>query len=199
MAVVNQREHVSVQPSIEPITIDDARLHCDLDDSYFDGKLRQLIIAARNKVEQDTRLAFITQTRVLTFNDWPGTIDVELPTAPIQSVSSITYTDSNDSVQTLSASNYTVDAAHRPGRIVLNHGESWPSNRGHHNDITVTYIAGHGSATTDVPELAKLAMLLLIRHWFDHGTAVSMDFAPPKTMPMAYQSTVDGMHWGQYP
>ena len=199
MALTAHREAVSVQPAIEPLTIEDARMHCDLDDAYHDGSLSRLITAARVKVEQDTRLALINQTRVMKFDAWPRQTIIELPVAPLQSVSSVTYVDTLDSTQTLSASLYAVDTTQNPGRRVLNDGESWPATRGHYNDIVVTYIAGHGATVASVPKTAQLAMLMLVRHWFDRGTAVSQDFAQPQVMPLAYQSMVNSLHWGQYP
>lgn len=199
MALTLHRESVSVQPAIEPVSVDDARQHCDLDDAYHDSQLATLINAARHKVEQDTRLALIDQTRVMKFDRWPRETFIELPVAPLQSVSSVTYVDTGDATQTLSASLYTVDTTQKAGRLVLNHGESWPATRGHYNDLVITYVAGHGSTVASVPTMAKLAILMLVRHWFDHGTAVSQDFAQPVVMPMAYQSMVNGLHWGQYP
>ena len=199
MAVQRHRENASVQPAIEPVTVDEARQHCDLDDAYYDSQLAQLVNAARVKVEQDTRLALINQTRELRFDDWPGNGVIELPVAPAVSVSSVTYVDTGGSTQTVTAADYIVDVNTKPGRIVLGHGKSWPSCRGHYNDIVVTYVAGHGEATSSVPEMARLAIFMLVRHWFDNGTAVSKAFAQPTVMPLAYQSLVNALHWGQYP
>ena len=47
------------------------------------------------------------------------------------------------------------DTTSEPGRIELDYAKTIPSNRDENNSVTVRYVAGYGTATSDVPELAK--------------------------------------------
>jgi uncharacterized phiE125 gp8 family phage protein len=85
-------------------------------------------------------------------------------------VTSIKYIDTAGTEQTLAASEYTVDGASEPGRIVPAYNVSWPSTRGHINDVTVRFVAGYtGSA---MPQSIHSAMLLIVGELFErreHG------------------------------
>lgn len=185
---------VSVQPTHEPVTVAAAREHCDLDDNHFDSQLVNLITLARTRVEHDTRRALMTQTRVYRTATFPSSNELILPTSPLQSVTSVTYTTEAGATETFT--DYSVDTYSNPGYVYLNYNSSWPTNRGHNNDVTITYVAGYGS-TTAVPEAAKHAILLMVRHYFDHPTAVSQ-IAMVET-PQAYQALVNHLRTGVYP
>lgn len=191
------RDYVSVQPSLEPITVEDARLHLDLDDNYYDSQLSQLITVARKRVEQDSRRSLLSQTHVLSMDIFPSSGVIELPTAPVISVTSVTYVDTNDAVQTFSDTKYSVDSNNTPSRIVINDGEDFPTVRGHYDDIKITYVAGYGTSRNDVDEVAKFAIKMMISHLFNspsiaaHGTV--------NVVPLGYDSLVRSLAWGQYP
>ena len=68
MAMTKTRDYVSVDPVSSPVTVEDARLHLDLDDNYYDSQLDRLIDVARRRVEQDTRRSLVTQTHVLSMD-----------------------------------------------------------------------------------------------------------------------------------
>mgnify|MGYP003116616458 FL=1 len=199
MAIAKKRQYVSVQPAIEPISVEEARFHCDLDDNYFDEKLRSLIKAARLKVEKDTRRALINQTRVLSMDGFPAGSAVELLTAPVSSVTSVTYTTTAGVVTTLDSSKYSVDSDNTPGRVILGYDADWPDNRGYINDVKVTYVCGYGTSSTDVPETARQAMLLLIRSWFDNPAATTVSMFIPREIIMGYEALISCLKWGQYP
>ena len=185
---------VSVQPTHEPVTVSAARDHCDLDDNHFDSQIVNLITLARTRLEHDCRRALITQTRVYRTATFPAKNEIVLPSSPLQSVSSVTYT--TEAGVTTTFSDYSVDTYQNPGYIYLNYNSDWPTNRGHNNDVTITYVAGYGSAN-DVPDVAKHAILLMVRHYFDHPTAVSQ-ISMTET-PQAYQSLVNHLRTGVYP
>lgn len=199
MAIAKQRQYVSVQPVIEPISVEEARFHCDLDDNYFDEKLRSLITAARLKVEKDTRRALINQTQVLSMDGFPDGSVIELLTAPVSSVTSVTYTTTGGVVTTLDSSKYSVDSNNTPGRVILGYDAEWPDNRGYVNDVKVTYVCGYGTSSTDVPEAARQAMLLLIRSWFDNPAATTVSMFIPREIVMGYEALISCLKWGQYP
>ena len=115
--------------------------------------------------------AFITQTVKLTLDEFPKVFVV--PSPPLQSVSSITYIDTEGSTQTWSSDSYSVDTWSEPGRIVPAHGESYPSIRGDINSVAVIYIAGYGDVASSVPERVKSAIKLLGHHLYENREAVT--------------------------
>ena len=195
MAMTKTRDYVSVVPVSSPVTVEDARLHLDLDDNYYDSQLDRLIDVARRRVEQDTRRSLITQTHVLSMDTFPTNGIIELPTAPVQSVTSVTYVDTNDATQTFTE--FSLDSNNTPSRLVLNDGESFPTVRAHYDDVKVTYVSGYGSTVASVDPVAKFAILMLVSHLFNSPSVTA--HGSVNIVPVGYESLIDSLKWGQYP
>ena len=159
--------NVSSGPATEPVTKDEVEAHLRIAADSEDTFLDTLIKAARGFVENETRRALITQTLVLTLDHFPPARHIFLENAPLQSVTSVQYVDSAGSTQTFSSSSYSVSTAKTPGQIALSDGETWPVTKNEIDAVTITYVAGYGSAS-DVPQAIKQAMLMLIGHWYEN-------------------------------
>lgn len=160
-------------PTILPVSIEEVYAHAKIADRSLETLtlVDRLIRLATETAEAITRRALLTQTWTLKGRDFPADDFILLPRPPLQSVTSITYVDPHGATQTLSSSDYTADTTHDPGRVVLNYGESWPSVRGHHNDVTITYVAGW-TAAASVPQTIRQAILMLCNHWYDYPTEI---------------------------
>jgi uncharacterized phiE125 gp8 family phage protein len=161
-------------PAVEPVTLEEAKLHLrvDSDCTGEDVLITSLITAARQMVENYTGLALINQTWEMLVDEFPDD-DMALRPAPLSSITSITYTDINGATQTASPTTvYTADTYSLPGAAVLRYGQTWPTVRDIKNAITVTYVAGFGTAASSVPGPIKAAILLLIGHLFEHRESV---------------------------
>lgn len=178
-------------PALDPISLAEAKAHCRVDADDSDGLIAGYILAARQHVETVCNRALISQTYDLFIDrGWPYYFDfdwrsnrrqIELPKAPAQSVTSISYVDSTGSTQILAANQYVVDVSTPIGRIEPAYGVSWPEVRCQPQAITVRFVAGYGSSPGDVPEPIRQAMLLLIGHWYESREATtlsSMDELP---------------------
>ena len=108
--------------------------------------------------------------RALVSQTWEWKIDrfwssiIRVPLPPLQSVSSITYIDSNGDTQTLATSVYNVldtDNPTRPGRIELAYGQSWPSTRAQADAVTITFVAGYGDRNS-IPDATKHLIMLMV-------------------------------------
>ena len=119
-----------------------------------------LILAARQRVESHTGRALITQTLDWSLDRFPTWFRVPKP--PLQSVTSITYYDSDDAQQTLASSVYQVDIESQPARIVEAVDQFWPTISTRINAVTVRFVAGYGDGVHDIPFPIKAAMLLLV-------------------------------------
>lgn len=175
---------VVTEPAVEPLELSEVLEHLrypHTSENIYIGKT--LIKAARKYVEKATGQALITQTLRQVRDSFPGWRDshtFRLPGPPLQSLTptigdpdlGITYTDAAGVVQTVDSGTYVVDPESMPGRIALADGESWPTDVIRQiASVKVRYVAGYGLAA-DVPETFKVAMLLLIGHWFVNREAV---------------------------
>lgn len=166
-------------PTLEPVTLAEAKLHLKLDsDTTDDTLITALIQAAREQAEKYTGRAFIEQTWEAVMECFEDD-DFYLFPSPLASVTSITYKDVNQVTQTLSSSVYEVNLYEEPGEVHLKYQQSWPQVLAIENSILVTYKVGYGAAASAVPASIKAAILLLIgdlyefRHNTITGTIVS--------------------------
>lgn len=174
-------------PSEEPLTQADAIAQLRLDTSQLDGLLDARIVAAREYAERYTGRALTTRTYDWTLDAFADILYVPMP--PLQSVTSITYVDTAGTTQTLATSEYTVDKASQPGRILPAHNKSWPSTRGHVNDVTIRFVAGYGAAAA-VPYAIKAAMLLIVGE-FDKRREHTIVGAPIAEVPLSALHLLD--------
>lgn len=159
-------------PAVELVTTAEAKahlrvLHAD-DDTYIDT----LVVLARKKLEKEADRAFVTQTWEMHLDRFPDEPEIEFPRAPLQSVTSVGYTDTNGDAQTFSAESYIVDTSGECGRIGLAEGESWPATQPVIDVVTITFVAGYGDAASDVPEHVKHWVLLYVAHLYENREPV---------------------------
>lgn len=164
-------------PSIEPVTLAEAKLHLkeDLASSDNDARISVLISAARQAVEHAMGRAIMLQTLENTLDEFPDAIQLNSP--PIIDVVSVEYTATDGASTLLSGSSYTLDNASEPGWLVPAYGYSWPATQCSINAVRVRYRAGY-SASTDaataqaaVPAGIKYAILLELGTRYKLGSA----------------------------
>lgn len=154
-------------PETEPVSLAETKQHARIDEDTDNNLVASLIVAARQLAETFTRRAFITQTWKMNLDAWPGG-EVELPKAPLQSVTSVTTYDDADVATVFAASGYYVDTDTKPGRIVLRDSSTWPDVERVGNGIAIVYKAGYGDQPSDVPAAIRLAILQTIAHLYQH-------------------------------
>lgn len=156
-------------PTEEPVTLREAKQHLRIPVTVNDedNHVQSLITSARQQVEAFTGNQLITAT-------WDWRIDsfawtsLSVPLPPLQSVTSVTYLDENGDSQTWAASKYRVDTNSKPGRITLEHGETFPTTRSVTDAVTVRFVAGYGTDHTDVPEPIRRALLRWMSDIYEH-------------------------------
>ena len=129
-----------------------------------DPELTLIITAIRERGELATGRAFIEQTWDYVLDGFPAAPYIEIPKAPLSSITSLKYNDTAGTEQTWAASNYVVQAPTGPrarrGRLALAFATSWPSTRGEIGDVTIRLVCGYGTAASDVPAMLRKAMLM---------------------------------------
>lgn len=136
-------------PSLEPITLADAKSHLKVDVTDDDSYITSLITVARTTAEQRTARTFNTSTWVYTLDSFPDAIQVPRPN--LLTVTSLQYIDANGTLQTWNSTNYIVDTASEPGYVVPAYGVAWPATQARINTVILTYTAGYGPTAADVP------------------------------------------------
>lgn len=175
-------------PAVEPVTLTEAKSHLRVDIDDDDTLITSLITTAREYVELAARRALITQTWRYSLDEWPDSHQIEIPRPPLQSVSSIVYIESDGTSNTWTTDEYDVDTDREPGRVVLAYGESWPSETLRPmSPIQITFVAGYGSSASDVPEIYRQAVLLLVGHWYENREATAVG-PIARTIPLAVKS-----------
>ena len=179
---------VTTEPTIEPVTLEEAKTQCRVTDDAEDSLIEGYITSARQVAERYTNRAFINTTYAYRRDSFP--VEFHLPRAPLSSVTTIQYVDTAGDTQTLSSSVYNVDIYQEPGRISEAYGQQWPSARGINNAVIVTYVAGYGATAATVPQGIKDAIMILVNHFYgNRGLFVS---TPINTIPMSAMSLLDG-------
>lgn len=160
-----------VEPAVEPVTLDEAKLHLREDGSAQDAYINSLITASREYVENDILVALNTQQWQRKLDWFPRDFwePILLPRPPLQSVESVTFIDDAGNEQTLDTGAYIVDTDSTAGRVWRHPDVQWPeTDLGRPNAVTVSYTAGYGSAASDVPEPLRHAIKLLVAQLFEN-------------------------------
>lgn len=146
-------------PTLEPIDLDQAKMHLRVDGYAEDDYIESLIMAARMQCESITQRAIMPQTWEYSDDDF----DEELPLAypPLISVTSVKYLDAFGVDQTLNPALYVVDDYEEPACIERAFQVTWPVVRDTPNSVKVRYTAGYANAAA-VPAPIKQWILLAI-------------------------------------
>lgn len=178
----------TVAPVVEPVTLVDAKAHLRVTHSSEDTLIGGLITAAREDVERSAGIALIDQCWRLALDRWPADNRVALLRHPVREVLSVTLYDEAGAATLFDPLQYQLDALSRPTRL---HFDRAPERLRAMNGIEIDFRAGFGEAGTDVPDVLKRAMLLLVAHWYEFRTG----FGPadqPVSYPAAYDRLIAG-------
>lgn len=173
-------------PSSEPVTVADVKAWARISSDDEDVLLGSLIIAARQEAEKYLKRALITQTWEYTLDNIPSYFDsiigdgvyelpvnvlyeglpksITLPYAPIQSITSVTTYNLENTGTVYSSDNYTLDVA--GSRLVLDYSAIWPSDLRNKASLVIRYVAGYGSASA-VPQAIKIAIMSYVQEVYE--------------------------------
>lgn len=154
-------------PAEEPVSLADVKLHLRVDGNKDNVLIASLIAAAREYCQSYTGLQFVTATWALTLDAFPSEDVIRLPNPPLSSVTTVAYTDTAGDAQTMSSDDYDVDTTSVEGRLALAYGASWPGTRDKIDAVTITYVAGYGTAHA-VPDAAKSAIYMVVADLYEH-------------------------------
>lgn len=178
----------TVDPAVEPVTLAEAKAHLRVAHDAEDGLIAALIRAARDEVERATGLALITQNWRLVLDDWPQSDTATIHRHPVTEILSVTTYGAEGEAAVLDPDAYLLDPHERPARL---HFSEKPATHRVMNGIEIDFAAGFGEAGTDVPDLLKRAILVLVAHWYEFRADVEPR-AQPVGYPAGYERLIAG-------
>jgi len=153
---------LTTSPVLEPITVQEAKAQARISHDTEDRLIASYIQAAREQAEAYLGRGLYTQSWTLHLQTWAEVIYLPMA-APLQTVTSVKYYDTDGTQQTLSSSYYTVDTASLPGRITRASGQAWPSLQADRlsGTIQIVYVVGWTSIA-NIPEKFKQGIRLWV-------------------------------------
>lgn len=190
MVTLNRTSVTTVAPATEPVSIYEVKDHLAIaiDDHAMDTQLNRLIPAAREVWEHDTQTLVVSRSVIENLTTFPGT-GWRFYYSPVESVSSITYYDTDGTQQTLNSLSYSVDLPNR--QIYQSVDYTWPDHQSRWDAVQVNYSGGNSV----LPEIAKSAVLLQISMLFGDDT-ISREYTNWET---AYNNLVLRYQRSSYP
>ncbi len=159
-------------PALEPVTLVQAKQFIRVSDTAEDSFITTLITAARLHVEGVTGRALIAQSWRVICDDWPHDRIVVLPLSPMISLTAITAYDENGTPVSLAMAQFQPETKVTPARIFLPSPVAGSPVLREHSGIEIDYVAGYGSAQSDIPADLVQAVLSLVGYWFENRDAV---------------------------
>jgi uncharacterized phiE125 gp8 family phage protein len=163
-------------PSLEPVTVSEAKAHLRLDSSDEDLLIASLILTSRLHIEAALGLALISQAWTITLDCWPEGDAVMLPLRPVQTIEEVRVRDAAGVASVVSPESYALDGAGVPARL-LRRGLLWPMPQQRLGGIEIDVVAGFGDAAAGVPEPIRHAVLQLVAHWYEHRDPIEIGAA----------------------
>lgn len=190
---------VLTQPTVEPVSLAEAKAHCRVDTDTDNAYLASLIRAAREWCAAYCDETFVHTQYVMTLDSFP--VEIELPRPPMATASgytavTVTYKNENQTTATLATNQYRVDRDSTPGVLRTLYSGSWPSHLLDYNAVTVTWWGGVSADGTGVEQRIKNAILWLVGYWYERRMAA--DGISMTEIPFGVKSLLDSAKWGAY-
>jgi uncharacterized phiE125 gp8 family phage protein len=160
-------------PAAPVVTRQEAKRHLRLDGDEEDELVDGLIAAAMGLLDGWSG----TLGRCLINQTWRITADrfcqvMRLP-LPATSIASVKGRDSAGALSAaIDAANYDLQHDARGSFVRFRDAYAYPGDLAETEGVVIEFVAGYGAAATAVPGSIRLAMLLLIGHWYANREAV---------------------------
>ena len=169
-------------PAVEPITLPEMKAYLRLDDDAQDELVSGLIRAARLMVESASRRLMIEQGWRVVMDRWPQDGKVLLPLSPLLAVDGIKVLDAAGVATDIALASIETDTASDPPCIAVSNA---PEPGKAKNGIEIKLRAGYGPSSDAVPATLRLAIKILVAHWFENrGDIVGGQILPPEAMAL---------------
>lgn len=191
----------TVAPTTYPVSLADVKSHLAITGTQDDARLQSYIAAATNQIEAKTGRGFMAQTWVEYHDCFPRERYMqafETVRSPVSSVSSLTYYDDSNTLQSLTQGTSYYAVLPTDSAAILSPVRSlsgvldpwWPSEyRWRPDCIALTYVC----AWSPLPDMLVHAVKLLVAYWND-GNRGSNDLE----IPTALEDVIAHLRYGWY-
>ncbi|WP_173935107.1 head-tail connector protein [Chelativorans sp. Marseille-P2723] len=167
-------------PAIQPITLAEAKLHLRVDHNDEDALIESLIRAATEYLDGWTGIL----GRCLVEQVWRQDHDrfarqMIIPLGPVIAVQSLTWRDPAGQLSTIPSGSYDLRIDEAGNAVIRFDADyAFPTNLHESRAVGITFKAGYETkpgppSTSTVPDPLKVAILLLVGHWYQNREAVS--------------------------
>lgn len=146
------------------VSIEDARIAARVDGPDLDSAIEIQVRAITEEAEHEMNRAVITQTHTVTLAAFQDVID--LAPSPLQSVTKVTYRNTDGVVQLLPETVYTINRESEPGCIELVPGQRWPATAVRTDAVSIEFVCGYGASPADTPFAIKAYILAKVQEFF---------------------------------
>ncbi len=154
-----------VPPSAEPWTVAEAKSFLRVEHGDDDTIIAALIAAARGHVEALTRRALLTQSWRLVLDRWPRDGRIALNMAPLRSLTAARVYDAANNPASIDVETFVVDTA---ANAIASPCWSLPVPGRFSAGIELDLQLGYGPNSSDVPDVLRHAIRMLIAHWYEN-------------------------------
>ncbi len=139
--------------------------------------IHSLIKSAENYAENFCKRSIMRQQWEIRIDDFPGINDeIELPMGPLSTAATdvvINYIEDSTVGNTtaIASTALTVDFYSEPGILYPSYDNYWPTPRGDHNSVRITYYTGVSNAV-NVPEAIKNWVKLRVTAQFENRESI---------------------------
>ena len=188
------------EPQVEPVSLYECKEHLRLmpDFSDDDSYIIALIAAARRMTEDRVNRTWTLTQWQATFSHWHGCgcRGRELPRPPLMATIDtykveIRFRNADGFEEHVDAGNIRANVDEFPGRV---HLSETLSSECCQQEGVVTWWAGV-ELPQDVPAQAKVAIKLLVAHWYGNRSAVTTDGVGTE-LPLGVDSLLASLAWG---
>jgi len=169
---VAAKDYILITDAVSPaLELDDVKEHLKITDSDNDSKLIRLIKVVSDLAEKITGRDLINKTYKGFLNCFPASScrNIQIRKSKLQSVTSIQYY-LDGVLTTFDPSNYYITQTDGFSTINLLEGKSWPTGIDKREQaIEITFIAGYGDDSCDIPAGLKQAMLSNITSLYENA------------------------------
>ncbi|MDQ0347197.1 head-tail connector protein [Ancylobacter vacuolatus] len=154
-------------PTVEPLTLAEAKTYLRVDHEAEDGLISSLITAARATVEALTRRVLIDQSWRIVRDAWPASGLIAVPVNPLKALTAARVIGADGGETALPLDTFSTDTARLPGLIKVARG-AVPAPGRALAGIALDITAGHGPGANHVPSPLIEAVRVVLAHFYEH-------------------------------
>ena len=166
-------------PDLGDLLLEGFKVHIRVDHDHEDSALTRFINTAAALLQDNTRRILTTTSVVEYYDIWPWDYSAVIAChrAPVVSITSVKYYDSDAVQQTWGTGNYQTDLVRDGARIVVDPDATVnsPALDDRIHPVELTYVAGYGSTVADIPAEAVNAIFTRAAYLYDVGREIGSD------------------------